>query len=77
MSTAKLGAEAPLVKLPRAPQAGKHPLRPKTPEQIAERIAPQLTGNQFVRLDSAKSINPAGKSEKQWELEQGMKHDIR
>ena len=59
---------------PRLPRAA-----PKTKEEIstiAERMAPQLTG-EFVRIDPKVSLNPAGKSLKQWELEQGLQHDIK
>lgn len=56
---------------------------PKTKEQIreyAQRTADQLNAaqqGQFLRDDpTGASINAAGKSKKQWEMEQGLTHDI-
>jgi hypothetical protein len=42
--------------------------------QIAERVAPQITG-EFVRK-VGKTENVAGKSRKQWDLEKELQHDI-
>jgi hypothetical protein len=52
--------------------------RPKTKEEInaiAERIAPQFTG-EFVRGKKG-TTSVAGKSRKQWDMEQEYEHDIR
>ncbi len=52
--------------------------KPKTKAEIsaiAERVAPQMTG-EFVRPDPKKSTNPAGKSRKQFDLEQELEHDM-
>ena len=57
--------------LPRAPAKTKEQIRP-----IAQRMAQQMTG-EFVRPDPKKSVNPAGKSLKQFQMEQGLEHDIR
>jgi hypothetical protein len=57
--------------LPRAPAKTKEQIRP-----IAQRMAQQMTG-EFVRPDPKKSVNPAGKSLKQFQIEQGLEHDIR
>lgn len=59
------------LQLPRAPAKTKEEIRP-----IAQRIAQQMTG-EFVRPDPAKSINPAGKSAKQFQMEKELTHDIR
>ena len=57
---------------------------PKTKEQIrgyAQRTADQLNAaqqGQFLREDpTGASVNAAGKSKKQWEMEQGLTHDIK
>jgi len=57
--------------LPRASAKTKEQIRP-----IAQRMAQQMTG-EFVRPDPKKSVNPAGKSLKQFQMEQGLEHDIR
>jgi hypothetical protein len=57
--------------LPRAPAKTKEQIRP-----IAQRMAQQMT-SEFVRPDPKKSVNPAGKSLKQFQMEQGLEHDIR
>lgn len=45
-------------------------------DAIAQRIAPQLTG-EFVRLNPKQSVNPVGKSKKRFEYEKTLEHDIR
>jgi len=57
--------------LPRAAAKTKEEMRP-----VAQRMAQQMTG-EFVRPDPKKSINPAGKSGVQFEMEKGLTHDIR
>jgi len=57
--------------LPRAAAKTKEEIRP-----VAQRMAQQMTG-EFVRPDPKKSINPAGKSGVQFEMEKGLTHDIR
>lgn len=58
--------------------------KPKTKEEIreyAQRTADQVNAakaGEFLRADpEGPSINAAGKSKSQWEMEQGLKHDIR
>jgi hypothetical protein len=57
--------------LPRAAPKTKEEIRP-----VAQRMAQQMTG-EFVRPDPKKSINPAGKSLKQFQMERELSHDIR
>jgi hypothetical protein len=57
--------------LPRAPAKTREEIRP-----AAQRMAEQMTG-EFVRPNPKKSINPAKKSRVQFEMERGLKHDIR
>jgi hypothetical protein len=57
--------------LPRATAKTKEEIRP-----IAQRMAQQMTG-EFVRPNPKKSINPAEKSFKQFQMEQDLTHDIR
>lgn len=57
--------------LPRAPAKTREEIRP-----VAQRMAEQMTG-EFVRPNPKKSINPAGKSFKQFKMEQDLTHDIR
>jgi len=45
-------------------------------DEIARRIAPQLTG-EFVRLNPKQSVNPVGKSKKRFDYEKTLEHDIR
>ena len=59
------------LQLPRAPAKTKEEIRP-----IAQRIAQQTTG-EFVRPNPKKSINPAEKSLKQFQMEKELTHDIR
>ncbi len=59
------------LELPRAPAKTREEIRP-----TAQRMAQQMTG-EFVRPDPKKSINPAGKSRVQFEMERGLTHDIR
>jgi len=73
---AQSGARSLPTVLPRA--------APKTKDEIrayAQRTADQLNAaqqGQFLRADpTGKSENAAGKSKKQWEMEQGLIHDIR
>jgi hypothetical protein len=73
---AQSGARSLPTVLPRA--------KPKTKEQIrgyAQSTADQLNAAQrgeFLRADpTGASVNAAGKSKKQWEMEQGLTHDIR
>jgi hypothetical protein len=73
---AQSGARSLPTVLPRA--------KPKTKDEIrayAQRTADQLNAIQqgkFLREDpTGASINAAGKSKKQWEMEQGLTHDIR
>jgi len=52
--------------------------KPKTKAEInaiAERVAPQMTG-EFVRAKPGESVSVAGKSKKQFDLEQELQHDI-
>jgi hypothetical protein len=52
--------------------------KPKTKAEInaiAERVAPQMTG-EFVRAKPGESVSVAGKSKKQFDLEQELEHDI-
>lgn len=67
---AKAEPSLPL-ELPRAPAKTREEIRP-----TAQRMAQQMTG-EFVRPDPKKSINPAGKSRVQFEMERGLTHDIR
>jgi hypothetical protein len=67
---AKAEPSLPL-ELPRAPAKTREEIRP-----TAQRMAEQMTG-EFVRPDPKKSINPAGKSRVQFEMERGLTHDIR
>jgi len=65
-----LKKEKPLpAPLPRAKAKSKEEI-----SQIAERVAPQMTG-EFVRK-TGKTENVAGKSRKQWDLEKELQHDI-
>jgi hypothetical protein len=57
--------------LPRATAKTKEEIRP-----VAQRMAQQMTG-EFVRPNPKKSINPAEKSLKQFQMEQDLTHDIR
>ena len=59
------------LELPRAPAKTREEIRP-----VAQRMAEQMTG-EFVRPNPKKSINPAGKSLKQFKMEQDLTHDIR
>lgn len=68
---AKTAKPALPLDLPRAPAKTKEEIRP-----IAQRMAQQMTG-EFVRPDPKKSVNPAGKSLKQFQMEQQLQHDIR
>jgi hypothetical protein len=67
---AKAEPSLPL-ELPRAPAKTREEIRP-----TAQRMAEQMTG-EFVRPNPKKSINPAGKSRVQFEMERGLTHDIR
>lgn len=52
--------------------------KPKTKAEIsaiAERVAPQMMG-EFVRAKPGESKSVAGKSKKQWDIEQELQHDM-
>lgn len=63
------GAQETPKPLERAPAKSKEEIR-----AIAERIAPQMTG-EYVRGKGAQTI--AGKTQKQFQREKGLQHDIR
>ena len=52
------------------------PLSREDIRSMAQRMSQQVTG-EFVRPDPTKSVNPAGKSRKQFEREQGLSKNIR
>jgi len=68
---AKGGAVEKLIKLVRAPAKSKAEI-----ESIAERIAPQMTG-EYVRASDKTAKTVAGKTQKQFEREKTLEHDIR
>ena len=70
-SKAKGGAVEKLIKLVRAPAKSKAEI-----ESIAERIAPQMTG-EYVRASDKTAKTVAGKTQKQFEREKTLEHDIR
>ena len=70
-SKAKGGAVEKLIKLARAPAKSKAEI-----EAIAQRIAPQMTG-EYVRASDKTAKTVAGKTQKQFEREKTLEHDIR
>lgn len=68
--TAKAAKIAQLERLERAPAKSKEEIR-----AIAERIAPQVTGEYVRGKEGAKTV--AGKTQKQFEREKTLEHDIR
>ena len=70
-SKAKGGAVEKLIKLARAPAKTKAEI-----EAIAQRIAPQMTG-EYVRASDKTAKTVAGKTQKQFEREKTLEHDIR
>jgi hypothetical protein len=52
------------------------PLKKEEIRAMAQKMAEQSSG-QFVRVDPTKSVNPAGKSKKQFEREQALTKNIR
>jgi hypothetical protein len=67
----KGGAVEKLIKLARAPAKSKAEI-----EAIAQRIAPQMTG-EYVRASDKTAKTVAGKTQKQFEREKTLEHDIR
>ena len=70
-SKGKGGAVEKLIKLARAPAKTKAEI-----EAIAQRIAPQMTG-EYVRASDKTAKTVAGKTQKQFEREKTLEHDIR
>jgi hypothetical protein len=70
-SKGKGGAVEKLIKLARAPAKSKAEI-----EAIAQRIAPQMTG-EYVRASDKTAKTVAGKTQKQFEREKTLEHDIR
>lgn len=65
------GGVAKLAKLLRAPAKSKEEI-----EAIAQRIAPQMTG-EYVRASEKSAKTVAGKTKKQFERDKTLEHDIR